>query len=85
MKEAQITISARIPAGLGQQVDRLAAAVRRNRSWIIEEALRAYVAQELQFLEAVEEGIRAAEAGDVVDHATVVEEMRQRRLRLAST
>ena len=33
----------------------------------IEQAIARYLDAELGFLEAVEEGIRAAEAGDVVD------------------
>ncbi len=78
-----VTISARIPEELSAQLTTLAQALRRNRSWVIEEALRDYIASELQFLEAVEEGIRAAEAGDIVDHATVVDALRERRQRLA--
>lgn len=82
MKETQITISARVPETLGEQVDRLAAAIRRNRSWVIEEALRTYVAHELQFLEAVDEGLKAVEEGRTVPHEQVVAEMEQRRAQL---
>jgi predicted transcriptional regulator len=74
-----ITISARVPEELGQQVDRLAAAANRNRSWVVEEALRAYLAKEVQFLEAVERGIEAYKRGDVLDHAEVVALFEQRR------
>ncbi|MDQ2809960.1 MAG: ribbon-helix-helix protein, CopG family [Chloroflexota bacterium] len=79
MSDTQITISARVPESLGQQVDRLATAIRRNRSWVIEEAVRAYIAQEMQFLAAVEEGIAAYAAGDVVDHAEVVADFAHRQ------
>jgi predicted transcriptional regulator len=78
-----VTISARIPEELSEELSALAQALRRNRSWVIEEALRDYIAAERQFLEAVDEGIRAAEAGDVIPHAAVVESMRERRQRLA--
>jgi predicted transcriptional regulator len=67
----EITISARVPGELGQQVDQLAAATNRNRSWVLEQALRAYLAREMQFLAAIEEGIEAYQAGEVVDHADV--------------
>lgn len=67
----EITISARVPGDLGQQIDQLAAAINRNRSWVVEQALRAYLAREMQFLAAIEEGIEAYQAGDVVDHADV--------------
>ena len=74
-----ITISARISEELGRQVDRLAAAANRNRSWVVEEALRLYLAKEVQFLEAVERGIEAYKRGDVLDHAEVVALFEQRR------
>jgi predicted transcriptional regulator len=74
-----ITISARVPEELGQQVDRLASAANRNRSWVVEEALRAYLAKEVLFLEAVERGIEAYKRGDVLDHAEVVALFEQRR------
>lgn len=73
MKE--VTISARIPEELSEQLTTLAEALRRNRSWVIEEAIRSYIESEKQFLEAVEEGIRADEAGDVVPHEEVMREV----------
>lgn len=75
-----ITISARVPEELGQQVDRLAAAANRNRSWVVEEALRAYLAKEMQFIEAVQEGIDAYKRGEVVAHEEVVARLERRRL-----
>lgn len=73
MKE--VTISARIPAELSQQITALAQGLRRNRSWVIKEALRGYLASEQQFLEAVEEGIRDMKAGKVVPHEAVMQEI----------
>ena len=71
----QVTISARVPEELSQQISTIAQALRRNRSWVIEEAIRGYVESEKQFLDAIEEGIRADEAGDVVPHETVMQEI----------
>jgi predicted transcriptional regulator len=82
---ADRTITARIPEELGQQLDTLAAALRRDRTWVIKEALRGYISNEMQFLEAVEEGIRAADAGDLVDHSEVVKDMEARRRRLTES
>ncbi len=73
MKE--VTISARIPEDLNEQLSNLAQALRRNRSWIIKEAIRGYVASEKQFLEAVEEGIQDMEAGRVIPHETVMRDI----------
>jgi predicted transcriptional regulator len=75
-----VTISARVPEELGQQIDRLAAAANRNRSWVVEEALRAYLAKEVQFLEAVEKGIDAYKSGNVIDHSEVAALFEKRRL-----
>jgi predicted transcriptional regulator len=62
----------------------LSAATDRPKTWHIEQAIRRYLDAELQFLEAVEEGLRDLEAGDVVDHAVVVEDVRRRRERRAA-
>ncbi|MFN8538086.1 MAG: hypothetical protein U0232_11495 [Thermomicrobiales bacterium] len=53
----------------------LAAAIGRPRTWVIEQAITRYLDAELGFLEAVEEGIRAAEAGDVVEHQVVIRDV----------
>lgn len=67
-----ITISARVDADLDDQLERLAEATKRSKSWLVNEALRFYVANEQQFLTAVEEGKQALRDGKVVDHETVV-------------
>jgi len=50
----------------------LATASGRSKSRLITEALRSYVANEQQFLAAVEQGKKALREGKVVDHETVV-------------
>jgi RHH-type rel operon transcriptional repressor/antitoxin RelB len=67
-----VTIAARIDADLDSGLERLAEATGRSKSWLINEALRSYVANEQQFLAAVEEGKQALRDGKIVDHATVV-------------
>jgi RHH-type rel operon transcriptional repressor/antitoxin RelB len=68
-----VTIAARVDADLDAELERLASATGRSKSWLINEALRSYVANEQQFLAAIEEGKQALRDGKVVDHATVVE------------
>ncbi|HEX6606191.1 MAG TPA: ribbon-helix-helix protein, CopG family [Chloroflexia bacterium] len=75
----QVSISAKVPEELRRQVDRLAAATHRNRSWVVAAALRAYLARELEFVEAVEAGIQQREAGEVIPHTDVVAYVRDRR------
>ncbi len=67
-----ITLAARIDADLDAELKRLATATGRSKSWLINEALRSYVANEQQFLAAVEEGKQALRDGRVIDHQTVV-------------
>ncbi|WP_428542107.1 CopG family ribbon-helix-helix protein [Rhodopila sp.] len=67
-----VTLAARVDADLDAELTRLAVATGRTKSWLINEALRSYVANEQQFLAAVEEGKQALREGRVVDHETVV-------------
>lgn len=69
-----VTISARIPEELSEQLSTLARALQRNRSWVIEEALRGFIQSERQFVEAVQEGIRADDAEEVITHDAVMAE-----------
>ena len=74
-------ISLRLDDQLAGQLATIAALTDRPKTWHIEQALRDYLARETAFLEAVDAGIRAEEAGDMVDHAVILEDMRARRER----
>ena len=74
-------ISLRLDDQLAGQLATIAALTDRPKTWHIEQALRDYLARETEFLEAVDVGIRAEEAGDMVDHAVILEDMRERRER----
>ena len=67
-----ITLAARVDADLDAELSRLATTTGRTKSWLINEALRSFVANEQQFLAAVEEGKQAMKEGRVIDHETVV-------------
>lgn len=66
------TIATRVDADLDAELNRLAKASGLSKSWLINEALSSFVANERQFLAAVEKGKKALRAGRVVDHTTVV-------------
>ena len=74
-------ISLRLDDQLAGQLATIAALTDRPKTWHIEQDLRDYLARETEFLEAVDVGIRAEEAGDMVDHAVILEDMRERRER----
>lgn len=63
--------SVRLDDNLMEQIDQLAGALSRPRSWVIAEALKRFVAQEEWFHEAVREGMKAADEGKVADHEEV--------------
>jgi RHH-type rel operon transcriptional repressor/antitoxin RelB len=67
-----VTLAARVDADLDAELSRLATASGRTKSWLVNEALRSFVANEQQFLAAVEEGKQALREGRTVDHAIVV-------------
>ena len=75
--------SIRLDEQLAGQLDTLATLTERSKTWHIEQALRDYITKEMAFLEAVEEGIRADEGGDVVPHAEVEAIMEEHRRRYA--
>jgi predicted transcriptional regulator len=67
-----VSLAARVDADLNAKLNSLAAATGLTKSWLINEALRSYVADEQQFLAAVAEGKQALKEGRVIDHETVV-------------
>jgi predicted transcriptional regulator len=67
-----ITISARISEELDQDLRRLSAATGRSKSRLVAEALEGYGESEKDFIEAVEQGIQAADEGRLIEHEAVV-------------
>lgn len=65
-------VSVRLQPALNEQVAAIATALDRPKSWVIEQAVIDYVALQAWQLEAIDEGIRAADAGQVVAHEDVV-------------
>ena len=50
------------------RLDRLASLTRRSKSYLTNEAVERYLADEEAFIAAVEEGIAEADAGAVIPH-----------------
>lgn len=61
-----------------RRVDELAQTTSRARDSLIEEALERYLDYEEWFVAQVEEGVAAADHGALVDHDTVVADVRER-------
>ena len=58
------TITARLDSDTHAQLEKLAVATARSRSWLVAEAVKHYVAEQSWQVEAIEEGIREADAGN---------------------
>jgi predicted transcriptional regulator len=63
-----MTLSARVPKEFLDEVDMLAKALKRDRAWIVEQAVRQYVQAEAAFLAAVQQGRSDIAAGRFVTH-----------------
>ena len=64
-------LSVRLPAEVSAQVTALAATLDRSKSWVIEQAVKDYVAWQSWQLAVIDEGIAQADAGQLVAHADV--------------
>ncbi len=72
------TASFRLDQSKIARLDRLAAAMDRSRSWVVNQAIEQYLDHEEWFAEAVEDGIAAADSGDLVPHEDAVTAARDR-------
>ena len=64
---AKDTITVRVEPAVRSALDSLAAALDRDRSYVINEALAAYVETHRWHVEHIRQGLREADAGDFVD------------------
>ena len=66
-------ISIRTEAGLLAHIDAAAKAQDRSRNWWINQAIKAALAEEQAWIEQVEVGVRAADAGDFASDEAVAD------------
>ena len=69
-------LTLRLDRATTQRLARLAKSTARTRSRLAAEAISKYLDDNAWQVEAIEEGVRAAEAGQVVNHADVVKWVR---------
>jgi predicted transcriptional regulator len=65
------TISFRIDGDKVEALDTLAEALDRDRTYLLNEAVSAYLEVQRWHIEQIERGIRQADAGKMVDHSKV--------------
>jgi predicted transcriptional regulator len=78
---SEVTVSTDISGELAEQLETLASALGCTKSWPLHNALQAYVASEQQFIDALQKGVDAYRAGEVVNHVDVVADWRRRKER----
>ena len=65
-------LTLRLDRATSQRLARLAKSTDRTRSRLAAEAISKYLDDNAWQVEAIEDGVRAADAGEVVSHAAVV-------------
>lgn len=75
----EITVSTRVNEELSTQLDQLSQSLGRTRSWVLHQALEAYLASEQEFLASVQQGLDDVAQGDVVDHVDVMADWSQHK------
>jgi predicted transcriptional regulator len=65
----------RAESNLVHQLDQLAASLDRSRNYIVNQALKEYLAHHAWQIEKITQGIAAADQGKLVDHDEVLKEM----------
>ena len=75
------TLSFRLDANKASALDALAEALDRDRSYLLNEAVTAYLDVQHWHVEQIKAGLRQADAGKLVDHAEVKTTMAKARRR----
>lgn len=83
MNSAVVTV--RLDQETKAKLESLSRATRRSKSFLAAEAIGRYIADEAAFIAAVEEGIAAADRGELLDHEEVLGELADRRTRRSGT
>jgi RHH-type rel operon transcriptional repressor/antitoxin RelB len=75
------TISFRLDAEKVSTLDALARSLDRDRSYLLNEAVTAYLDVQQWHLDQIEAGIRQADARNLIEHAEIRKTFRKRRRR----
>lgn len=65
-------LTAHVPIPLAEKIDQIATRMERSRGWIVKQALSAWVDQEEERRRMTLEGMADVEAGQVVEHQSVL-------------
>ena len=71
------SITVRVRDDMVQELDELARAMDRSRSWVVTDALARYLAEERHWMEQIKRGIEELDRGEGIPHEEVMAEMRR--------
>ncbi len=71
------SITVRVSENMVRELDELARAMDRSRSWVVTDALARYLAEERQWMEQIRRGIEELDRGEGIPHEEVMAEMRR--------
>lgn len=77
-------ITARIDDQTRESLDRLAAELDRSRAWLVAEAVKRFVAQEIEFSDFLAAGEEDFVRGDFLTHEEFMAELRARHSKAAA-
>jgi len=66
-------LTAHLPVSMLDEIDQVAAQLERSRTWIVKQALAAWLAQEEERDRLTREALSDVEAGRTIDHQSVQE------------
>jgi len=69
------SITIRTEPEIVDKLSALAASMDRSRNWIIEDALKQYIAQQARYVEGIEQARASLDRGEGIAHADLMAEM----------
>ena len=72
------SVTVRLSEEMLSELDELAGAMDRTRTWLVADALKDYIARERQWVEAIREGQASIERGEGIPHEEVMARMQAR-------
>ncbi|MGH8603946.1 MAG: CopG family ribbon-helix-helix protein [Gammaproteobacteria bacterium] len=72
---ANTTITIRTDSEIAEKITALAQAMDRSRNWVIEEALRQYVENQVWQIEGIKQAMAALDRGEGIPHEEIMAEM----------
>ena len=79
-----VVITTRVTAEVAEQLDKLALRLGRSRAWVVEQAIKRYAKEELEYLAFIQEGVDSADRGELISQEDMEAWFESRRHRAAA-